>query len=278
MVIAERREYYTPSYNTEKNFLLEMVRDEYNSGKWDSLFQEDGQLKACEDAISEDRGLGMRLKQTLSDSIGGRKRNAKDKLFQCLGYSYLVSRHPNPKNDRERAEMTKQKNEAVQKLLSERENGILTDLSRWRANKVSDLLYSGERARNAVENEIASVLFRNYVSISVLQEFQGYNIPIDEKEFMESSITRLGSLDAWIATAVSSTEGSIGQGGQRQKIFQNMFGTFLLAATMQILSSVIELIKRKHPLEVGMAQSGRQPEDEVMRDEDRVATAVIDFT
>ena len=210
MVIAERRAYYTPSYNTEKNFLLEMVRDEYNSGKWESLFQEPGQLKACEDAISEDRGLGMRLKQTLSDSLGGRKRNAKDKLFQRLEYFYLLSRHPKPKNDRERAEMTKQKSEAVQKLLSERENGIPTDLSRCRTSKVSDLLYSGERARIAVEDESASVYFRNYVSISVLQEFQGYNIPIDEKEFMESSITRLGRLDAWIATVVCSLEGSIG--------------------------------------------------------------------
>ena len=57
-----------------------------------------------------------------------------------------------------------------------------------------------------------------------------------------------------------------------------MFGKFLPASTMQILSSVIGLIKRKHPLEVGMAQSGRQPKDEVRSDEDRVATAVIDVT
>ena len=278
MVIAERREYYTPSYSSERSFLLEMVRDEYNSGKWESLFQEEGQLRACEEAISADRGLGMRLKQTLSDCIGGRKRNAKDKLFQCLGYSYLVSRHPKPKNDLEHAEMRKQKNEAVEKLLSDRENGIPTDLSRWRTRKVSELLYSGERARNAMGEENENVLFRNDVSISVLQEFQGYNIPIDGKEFMESSITRLARLDAWIATVVCSLEGSIGQGGQRQKIFQDMFGKFLPAATMQILSSVIELIRRKHPLEVGMAQSGRQPDDEVMREEDRVATAVIDDT
>ena len=54
MVIAERREYYTTAYNTEKSFLLEMVRDENTSAKWESLFQKQGQLKACEDAIEAD--------------------------------------------------------------------------------------------------------------------------------------------------------------------------------------------------------------------------------
>ena len=84
-------------------------------------------------------------------------------------------------------------------------------------------MYSGGGIRNQVEEQSDSVLFRNQMNVSVLQEFQGYNIPIDGKDFMESSITRLGRLDAWIATVVCSFEGGIGQGGQRQKIFQDMF-------------------------------------------------------
>ena len=107
MLIAERREYFNPSCNSERSVLLEMVQDEHRSGKWESFFQEPGQLKACEDAIADDRRLRMRLKQTFSYCLGGRKRNSKDKFFQCLGYSYLVSRHPKPKNDQECAEMKK---------------------------------------------------------------------------------------------------------------------------------------------------------------------------
>ena len=107
--VADDRQYYTPSFRKEKEFLMMMIDEEMASAMWCFHFPTEQHKDDCRKMICDDIQLKGQMKQTLSDRMSARKRNAKDKLFQFLGYFLVLSRKSKSANEQEERERTSQK-------------------------------------------------------------------------------------------------------------------------------------------------------------------------
>ena len=156
MLIARQRSYFTGSFRTEKDMLLMMVKEELNLLTWASHFTDEEQRDACCEEVMNGGVLQNRIKQTLSDRIGGSKRNARDKLLQSLGYSYLLSTRSKPSNEMEERKKEKQRQEFHDKFAVKQGNGY--DFSIWRRGDTRELAFSeynvGEESVEEIRNDL----------------------------------------------------------------------------------------------------------------------------
>ena len=115
--LADRRQYFTPSFQNEKEMVINMVNEEMASPTWTSHFPTDVHREECRRAICNNLQLKGQVKQTLSDRMSGRKRNARDKMFQLLGYFEILSGKSKTTNQHEDCERESQKREVHEKLV-----------------------------------------------------------------------------------------------------------------------------------------------------------------
>ena len=125
--LADRRQYFTPSFQNEKEMLTMLVDEEISSTTWALHFPTEVHKEECRKAICGDVQLTAQIKQTLSDRMSSRKRNARDKLFQFLGYLLLLSRKSKTGTAHEENERKQQKREIQEKFVVR--NGTVYDFS-----------------------------------------------------------------------------------------------------------------------------------------------------
>jgi len=87
----------------ETDVLREATMIELSDSRWAGVYGESDKGK-CLSAILDDRALREKVKQALSDAMSSRKRNAKDKLLEALGYRHLISRMTHRKTSDEAVE------------------------------------------------------------------------------------------------------------------------------------------------------------------------------
>ena len=273
--VAEKGDYYISSYESEIDLIAAMARKELEKDRWSSLFPDEDLRKECIEEVCKDRGLRSRARQMLSDCVGGRKRNARGKLLQFLGYSGLVSRSPKPRTVEEMEERNRQKEEVVEKLLSiQTTMGIPDDLSWWRMMDIQSLAYSKWQVPfSLTEKRTGDQLFRHPFAVDVLHDFRGYAIRDGERE-MESSIMLLARLDAWVATVVFCFDDTVGQGGKRQRQFQQIYSKLLPVAVKQLLNHVYGIVQSQVSNELVLAMNQEDGSDR-FGNESRRATTVL---
>lgn len=244
--VALRREYFTPSYVDDVEILKLAVEMELSRTVWDNVYLEKDKediLHAC----TFDKFLRERTRQSLSDAISARKRNAKDKLLEALGYTHLVSRLRLRTTLAHVEERDRQKREAFTRLRSENTDGV-ENMSFWRDSDITTMFYPGSSMTDEVMRPVeGDMFFRRNMSLMVLREFLGYDA-FESKA--ECSIILLARLDAWVVTVVHCLNEPDGRGGKRQKKFTELFSRFLPLAMSQILSRVREALVHSHPQEL----------------------------
>ena len=274
-VVAEKGDYYISSYENEMDLIAAMAKKELEKDRWSSLYPDEDMRKECIEEVCKDRGLRSRARQMLSDCVGGRKRNARDKLLQFLGYSGLVSRSPKPRTTEEMEEKKRQKEEVVEKLLSIQTTvGIPDDLSRWRMTDIQSLAYSKWQVPfSLTEKRTGDHLFRHPFAVDVLHDFRGYAIRDGDRE-MESTIMLLARLDAWVATVVFCFDETVGQGGKRQRQFQQIYSKLLPVAVKQLLNHIYGIVQSQVSNELVLVMNEEEGSDR-FGNEIRRATTIL---
>lgn len=125
----------TTSVLNDRELLKKVMENEICPENWLSLFKADFQ-NSCMESLLHDRGLLEKLRQRLSDVVGVRKKNARDNLFQGIGYSLLFSRKAKCSTDVKKTDRDEKKTEGLNKLFKE------DDLSWWKMTCLSFLQYS----------------------------------------------------------------------------------------------------------------------------------------
>lgn len=276
LLLAGRREYYTPSFRDEKDFLSGIVRQALSSPRWSSVFTTDCVKKECEIALLEDRFIRKKMKQTLSDALSKKKRDARDKLFQSLGYTMLLSRKSSLAPGFEMEEKVRQKEDAEKKLLRNVEGLETLDMSWWRTATAEELACEGHivtpRLQEPVEGDL---FFRNAAAVQVIEAFLGFAPVLEDGAVVQSSILYLARLDAWIATVAKCLGIPEGRGGQRQRTFNDYYHSFFTLSVEQILAKVCDYVSEKYPEELHLDWSSENPV--VSTDsQTRVATSVVE--
>ena len=235
---------YTPSFtNGADGLLRKAAEEEIRLPMWNAL-KESGQAEECVANVCQDLCLKQRMRQTLSDVAGVRKRNAREKLFFLLGYDALWKRIKETAENAE--EIQKQITEAQNKLLKIDGDGE-PDTSWWRRGAVEDLKYSKHTFQPEISTlNSADACFSNSVGLAVLQQFRGYTELTEDGNMVEGSLLLLVRLDAWIWTVVKLLTPKTTRGGQRQRLFSKLFGEMLPMCYNRLAKEAYTIVKQIH--------------------------------
>ena len=275
--LADRRQYFTPSFQNEKEMLIMMVDEEMESPTWASHFPTQMHKEECRRAICNNLQLKGQVKQTLSDRMSGRKRNARDKMFQLLGYFELLSRKSKTTNQHEDSERESQKREVHEKLVVKDHvvsDQYIYDFSVWRTEDVTKLACSTYTLHDGTEVISGDPLFKHNLSLHVLHEFRGYNV--DNNPDLLSSIMILARLDSWIMTLAECITMEEGRGGQRQKVYNELFHRFLPMATKQLIEKIGYIVWKSNSEELSVRLSVDDRREDPFENENRTATRVME--
>lgn len=270
---------YVPSINTEKDIICSLLRTELSSGESLQIYPCEPSRNAVVEEFYKIGTLESRLKQLLSDFCSGRKRAAKDRFFEVLGYSSLLSR-VNLKDvgasERKETEISVAKN----KLLKSNRNGEI-DMSWWRTANILEIQKRDvdNRAAHIVEShdddDEMLVLFKNEIGPAVLHDFIGY-VPQDgEGDIVEGTIMSIPRVDAWINSCVKLLMVKDYRGGGRQKEFNKMFSKYVKVATDQLIGKIRKFVEEWAPEELEVPECDVGEEEQSFREMEREATIVV---
>lgn len=276
--VASELSLYTPSTKGGCEELLRYVAEKEIMGeRWDSI-RRGGKMEECVEEVTRDRCLRQRVKQSLSDVVGVRKRASREKLFSLLGYDLIATRARAEEGTELGAELRKQMEEAREKLGgdSEKESDVLC---RWRTKPIEDLLYSGSAFSSRIcEFKEPDLYFKNAVAIQVLEHFIGYRVECERngrKTYVDGTVMHLARLDAWVACVVKSMNADAGRGGQRQMVFSTLYAEYLPRAVDCILKTAWETVKAEHGGEFENNGVRGEEEREVTGNSERRATIAM---
>lgn len=275
--VADCRQYYTPSFQNEKELLMMMIDEEMASTMWYSHFPTEQHKDDCRKIICDDSQLKAQLKQTLSDRMSARKRNARDKLFQFLGYFLVLSRKSKSANEQEESERMLQKEEIHEKFVVKEVivgDDIFYDFSTWRTQELSKLACSTHNLSNSVEVIAGDVLFKHNLALHVLHEFRGHTV--ENNPDLLSSIMTLARLDSWIMTSAECMNMEDGRGGQRQKAFNELYNKFLPMATRQLVEKICYTVWKENSEELLIRCSVEDRGENHFDNDKRIATKVME--
>lgn len=276
-IVSEMRA-YTPSLRGGSDELLKyLIGVEIAGHRWESIRQAGKKIQCMQD-VARDRCLRQRMKQTLSDVIGVRKRAAREKLFSLLGYD-LIARRVRPGEGTElEVELKKQLEEARRKLMgNEGEKSQI--LCAWRMSAIDDLTYSGfQVARRLREFGGEDMYFKNGAAVEVLAEFMGYEVvPGGEgnTEYVDGTVMHLARLDAWIGCVLTALDTNVGRGGKRQLLFSKLFGEYLPLALENIIGVAWERVRDRHHEELENEGFDEGDPRRIAGNENRKATVAL---
>ena len=275
--VADCRQYYTPSFQNEKELLMMMTDEEMASAMWYSHFPTEKHKDDCRKIICDDNQLKAQVKQTLSDRMSARKRNARDKLFQFLGYFLVLSRKSKSVNEQEESERRSQKEEIHEKFVVKEVivgDEVFYDFSTWRTQDLTKLACSTYNLSNSVEVITGDVLFKHNLALHVLHEFRGHTV--EHNPDLLSSIMTLARLDSWIMTSAECMNMEDGRGGQRQKAFNELYHKFLPMATTQLLEKVCYTVWKENSEELLIRCAAEDGGENHFDNDRRIATKIME--
>lgn len=255
MRIAGKGEMYTSSVGDIGGFIRDGVENILKGPEFPELQSTQGR-EDCMGALQKDKGLCDLVRHTISDTVTSRKKNARDTLFQRLGYTWLPSRQRAPVTPSDKDALKKQIREVREKF--QMNGSTCMDYSAWRTRSLGELRYSES---DVVETStfVRDTLFANSVAEMVLRSFMGYDVHTHDgtTPVVDTSIIVLCRLDAWIATTVECLQEERGRGGARIAQFKVSFCAHLPRSTSSILRCVGEKAQAVHADELtAVAHSG----------------------
>ena len=278
-VLCSGNNIYVPSVNSERDMICLLLRKEMSAGESVQIYPSEESRNAVVEAFCKVGTLEGRMRQLLSDFCSGRKRAAKDRCFEALGYSSLLSRF----NLKERGAMEKREKEictAKSKLLKRNRFGVM-DMSWWRTSDITDIrLWAGVNQRESVvdeeeEDEEKLNLFRNEIGPAVLHDFIGYIPENGEGEPVEGTVMSIARVDAWINSCVNLLILKEYRGGGRQKEFNRMFSMYLKVASEQLVGKIRKFVESWEPHELEVPECEVGEEEEHFRNMERDATVIV---
>ena len=184
----------------------------------------------------------------------------------------LLSRKSKTRNAHEENEREQQNKEIQEKFVVR--NGTVYDFSVWRTEELSKLVCSTYTLPETAEEISGDVLFKHNISLHVLHEFRGHDVEHDPE--MISSIMILARLDSWIMTFAECMSMEDGRGGQRQKLFNELYYKFLPMATRQLVEKVCYIVWRNNSNELLIRCSPDERGDDPFEYYSRTVTIILE--
>ena len=277
--------FYIRSYDSVESVISSITGNILNtSEEWIAFCRSASQKTETIQALSTDKTLISRVKQSLSDSVSNRKRLVRDELFCCLNYFSLKSshdrRHGQPLHSKlEELKMVQDRLLGDSTSSSTPEPATISALSRWRTTPLDKLTSDSTFPemfinRNFRQDEPQKILeensddeedntgkderyeftcmgiHRNSLSFNLWTIFLGFDPYEDEDNVTEVSFYSIPRLDAWIATFIELLQEKEQRGGGRQKHYSQTFARNMRLATFSLIDRVFNFVNYWCPHEL----------------------------
>ena len=246
--VATQGGYYLPSCQNPLECLRENSKAEIENEEWNTVFPTEENRVEALNLITSNSILHTKMKQSLSDSCSTRKRQARDHLFLTLNYSKLISRFQSS-TDTETDSKTVEIDIAKERLRRKIPGTDTYDFGWWRTATRKELQrYQTqypvpETSTPGAEDCGNFLLFRDKEFLKTYHLFIGF-VPNNSGVFVETSITSLARVDAWINCVVELLIPHEKRGGHRQRMYGDAFLSMLRLSTMQLVGSFYAYVKK----------------------------------
>lgn len=285
--VAMVHEYYIPSVNTINEFLSDVVHEVLLQDEYASMAEET--KKEIILNLSSDKTLGQRTKQIMSDTIGRRKRIAKDVFFDMFNYKSLKTSYD--RMDKPVHSRSEEIKIAKERLIKENVEGMI-DYSWWRMGRSNQLYITEEVPDQMKDEEVmhpltepaeeenrfsveSFSLFRVESRMQVLRKFIGYDVDCGNDGAVDSTILGIARLDAWMVTVIKLLKDSDNKGGARQKEYANTYNKHLRLATQQLIGEIRCFVQYWCPEELQVPQISGNDHRSAILGVHRSATLII---
>ena len=302
-VISSMDVFYLRSYSSVESVLAALTTDVLKEEAWYTFGRSPQLVSDAVTAVSTDKTMISRVKQSLTDTVSNRKRSVRDELFCMLRYYSLKSSHDR-RTDKPIFSKVEEISKAQSKLLPQ-EDGDNPDLTAWRTRSLQSLSSDGIihptlvgrdfredkpeeydddrdniRDKTAEDREYCFTslgIFTNSIGFNLWSIFIGFDPYESDTTVTEVSFFTIPRLDAWIATTIQLLEENEKRGGGRQKKYNINFTSNMKLATYSLITTIYNFTKYWIPSELTIPHEvpGGDYKDYVLNKVEREGTILL---
>ena len=274
--IVSKYQNYTPSRKTV-NEVISMLSKRAMASDTGKMIDDAGEREECLQQISNDKAVIQNYNSKITNAIGVRKKAARNKFVELLGYSLFhtrtipVSKMPSSIH----SEYLKQRDDIISKLGNVAESSN-KNLDWWRTIDANQLCLSTMEQQEDISGVVEDdILFRNKIGLSVYKAFTN-SAKYCLAEDCDNSILFLARLDVWINQICMFFKNENHNRKAVQFQYVGEQSKLLPMAVQQILEKCRLCIEYTDPKELTSRMGMKQEEgDDVFNNDKRKITTVL---